>query len=454
MKARDPYYKKTAALDIGGLSLEFRVSQTLFSSHAVDAGTQLLLRTLHGTGRRFEKVLDLGCGYGPIGVALKALNPGAALHMVDRDALAVGYASQNALLNGIDDALAYPSLGFDDIRDRDFDLVAANIPGKAGEQVIASWLTDAPLFLRDQGQVGVVVVSPLEPFVNEVIDGIRGADVVLRKRRAGHTVLIYAAGIAQDSPPAHVGSFSRGDYDRVEGAFSHGKIEYQMNTVFGLPEFDSLSYQTRFLCTVLQNLDRQPGDLRATPSFRLSPESRSRMIKGGSLQKPDSHPHPNPLPSRERGLRKGLQPGDRVLVLNPGQGHVPVILSKAMTPAHIDMVDRDLLALRCSARNLSLNGYDASKFSIGHRVGIDDDESRWDLIVAEVRDEEGPDVMAMQFRQAAEHLAPGGQMVVAANSATITRLLDVCKKERLGAVQQRKRRRGSSVLVVGRWPYR
>ena len=400
-----PYYKKTAAFDIGGLSLEFRVSQTLFSSHAVDAGTQLLLRTLHGTGRRFEKVLDLGCGYGPIGIALRALNPGAALHMVDRDALAVGYASQNALLNGIDDALAYPSLGFDDIQDGDFDLVAANIPGKAGEQVIASWLTDAPLFLRDQGQVGVVVVSPLDPFVNEVIAGLPGAEVVLRKRRAGHSVLLYRVGRAQDPQRPPSGSFGRGDYDRAQAAFSHGQIDYRMNTVFGLPEFDSLSYRTRLLCTVLQSLDRR-------------------------------------------------QPGDRVLVLNPGQGHVPVILSKAMTPAHIDMVDRDLLALRCSARNLSLNGYDASKFSIGHRVGIDDDESRWDLIVAEVRDEEGPDVMAIQFRQAAEHLAPGGQMVVAANSATITRLLDVCKKERLGAVQQRKRRRGSSVLVVGRWPYR
>ena len=399
-----PYYKKTAAFDIGGLSLEFRVSQTLFSSHAVDAGTQLLLRTLHGTGRRFEKVLDLGCGYGPIGVALKALNPGAALHMVDRDALAVGYASQNALLNGIDDALAYPSLGFDDIQDGDFDLVAANIPGKAGEQVIASWLTDAPLFLRDQGQVGVVVVSPLDPFVNEVIAGLPGAEVVLRKRRAGHSVLLYRVGRAQDPQRPPSGSFGRGDYDRVQTAFSHGQIDYRMDTVFGLPQFDSLSYRTRLLSTVLQSLDRQDGV--------------------------------------------------RALVLNPGQGHIPVILSKAMGPASIDMVDRDLLALRCSARNLGLNGYDASKFSIGHRVGIDDDESRWDLIVAEVRDEEGPDVMAMQFRQAADHLAPGGKLVVAANSATITRLVDVCKTERLGTIEQRKRRRGSSVLVVGRWPYR
>ena len=60
----DPYYKKTVPFRIGGLDLSFRVSQTLFSSHAVDAGTEFLLRTLHRTGARFEKVLDLGCGYG------------------------------------------------------------------------------------------------------------------------------------------------------------------------------------------------------------------------------------------------------------------------------------------------------------------------------------------------------------------------------------------------------
>ena len=156
----DPHYKKTVTLDIGGLSLRFRVSQTLFSSQGIDAGTELLLRALHRTGRQPQKVLDLGCGYGPIGVALKGLHPNAALHMVDRDALAVRYAAQNALLNGIDDALAYPSIGFDDVGDRDFDLIAANIPGKAGETVIASWLREAPLFLRAQGQVAVVVVSP------------------------------------------------------------------------------------------------------------------------------------------------------------------------------------------------------------------------------------------------------------------------------------------------------
>ena len=392
----DPYYKKTVSCDIGGRGFSFRVSQTLFSSHSVDVGTELLLRTLHREGVGFEKVLDLGCGYGPIGVVLKGLYPTATLHMVDRDALAVGYASQNALLNGIDNA-TYGSLGFDDVEDRDFDLIAGNIPGKAGREVIASWLRDAPLFLRDQGRIAVVIVSALEPFVREVIEAMEGIDILLRQRRAGHTVFLCSVRRVRDPLPSPSKSFDRGDYDRAQATFSHGRIQYGLRTVHGLPQFDSLSYRTRLLSNVLQNLDRRP---------------------------------------------------DRVLALNPGQGHVPIILRRALTPASIVMLDRDLLALRCSERNLLLDGYDGSRVSTRHQLGLADDDPEYDLIVAEMRDEEGPHVVAAQFRQAAAQLRPGGLMIVAANSATITRLGSLCKRERLGTIKERKRRRGSSVLVV------
>ena len=331
----DSYYKKTAALNIGGLRLSFRVSQTLFSSHGIDAGTEFLLRTLHRTGARYEKVLDLGCGYGPIGVALKALNREAVLHMVDRDALAVAYAAQNALLNGIEDAMTYASMGFDDVEDKDFDLVAANIAGKASREVIASWLRDAPLYLRDQGQIAAVVVSPLEPFVSEVIGGIPGAKIVLRKRRSGHTVFIFAVDQAEGPTRLPASSFDRGDYDRTQSVFSHGRVQYGMKTVFGLPQFDSLSYRTLLLFDVLRNLDAQPT---------------------------------------------------RALVLNPGQGHIPVVLSNTLKPASIDMLDRDLLALRCSERNLLLNGYDS--FQDLHQTSTGD-RRRWTQVRSHRRGYEG-----------------------------------------------------------------
>ena len=137
-------------------------------------------------------------------------------------------------------------------------------------------------------------------------------------------------------------------------------------------------------------------------------------------------------------------------MLNPGQGHVPVLLSKLLRPASVDMIDRDLLALRCSERNLLLNGQDGG--STRHQVDVGYADSRYDLIVADVRDDEGPAVIASQFRQAVEHLAPGGRLVVAASSTTVTRLVRLCRAERLGMIRGRKRRRGSSVLVVAAPP--
>ena len=259
--------------------MSFHVSQTLFSSHAVDVGTEFLLRTLHRTGARFQKVLDLGSGYGPIGIALKGLNPEAVLHMVDRDALAVTYAARNALLNGIDDAMTYPSIGFDDVEERDFDLVASNIPGKANEEVIASWLRDAALSVRDKGQIAIVVVSALEPFVSEVISGMPGAKIVLSKRRSGHTVFIYAVDHVERPTPLSTSSFDRGDYDRTQAVFSRGQVRFSMKTVFGLPQFDSLSYLTLLLIDVLRSLDAQPTRAlvlnRDRATFRLSSQRPS-----------------------------------------------------------------------------------------------------------------------------------------------------------------------------------
>ena len=396
----DPYYKKTVTLDLANLELEFRVSQTLFSSHGIDIGTTFLLRTLNQTPASYQKILDVGCGYGPIGVTLKSIRPGVVLHMVDRDALAVRYAAQNAQLNGIEDALVYPSVGFDDVEDRDFDLIVANIPAKAGDSVIGGWLRDAPLFLRPQGRIGIVIVSALADMVAEVIEGIPTAEIVLKRRRAGHTLVLYTVGQAPGPPAPRTKSLKRGDYDRISTTFSHKLTDYPMQTAFGMPQFDSLSYRTGLLFDIIRTLERQP-------------------------------------------------PGCKVLIVNPGHGHVPVFLSKLFAPGSIELVDKDLLALRFSAKNLVLNGYDALRTTTRHEVDLDGQSAQFDLIVADMIDDEGPKAIADIFEQAVKRLISGGQMVVVANSATITRLTKLCRTKRLLAVLRRRRRKGSSVLVLG-----
>ena len=65
----DVFFKKTIPFNFSGQRLLFRVSQDLFSSHDIDVGSKFLLRTVLTSphvGRPLA-ILDLGCGYGPMG---------------------------------------------------------------------------------------------------------------------------------------------------------------------------------------------------------------------------------------------------------------------------------------------------------------------------------------------------------------------------------------------------
>src|SRR5690242_7827260 len=109
----DPYYKKTITYPYRAEKLSFRVAQDLFSSQNVDVGTQRLLRSLIDSRYdAYRKVLDLGCGYGPIGVTLEKVELGRTVQMVDRDALALKYACENARINHVSDQNIYGSLGY------------------------------------------------------------------------------------------------------------------------------------------------------------------------------------------------------------------------------------------------------------------------------------------------------------------------------------------------------
>ena len=150
MNDTDPYYKKQIPLNYQGKNLVFRTSQVLFSSHDIDVGTKHLLRTLTlENSYEFKKALDLGCGYGPIGIALKSISPDSFVHMVDRDALALDYSQQNMQLNNLNDIKIYGSLGYDNIVDTDFDLIVSNIPAKVGEPVLEHMLLDATTGSQD-----------------------------------------------------------------------------------------------------------------------------------------------------------------------------------------------------------------------------------------------------------------------------------------------------------------
>ena len=88
-----------------------------------------------------QSLLDLGCGYGAIGLTLAARHPAARALLVDRDLLAVRAAAHNARTLGLGNVEVRPSLGYRDVpASLRFDLVLCNVPARIGPRAIAYFL--------------------------------------------------------------------------------------------------------------------------------------------------------------------------------------------------------------------------------------------------------------------------------------------------------------------------
>lgn len=175
-----------------GHALHFRTTWGLFSPREVDEGTRLLLRHLELAPD--ADCLDLGCGYGAIGLAMAAAAPRGRTWLVDKDFVAVEYARRNARDNGLRNAQVALGNGFRELEKADFDVIAANLPAKTGKELLYLLLYDAHAHLADGGALWVVTISGLRRFVARAMDEVFGnyekvkqgrAYTVARARKAG-----------------------------------------------------------------------------------------------------------------------------------------------------------------------------------------------------------------------------------------------------------------------------
>jgi 16S rRNA (guanine1207-N2)-methyltransferase len=111
---------------INGVDLRFETSPGLFSPDALDAGTAAMLE--HAGVAADDKVLDLGCGYGPVGVYAAAIGEPSRVWLADNDPVAVDFARRNLRLNGIAGASVVLSDGFGDLRETGFTKILCNPP--------------------------------------------------------------------------------------------------------------------------------------------------------------------------------------------------------------------------------------------------------------------------------------------------------------------------------------
>ncbi|AUB83089.1 class I SAM-dependent methyltransferase [Candidatus Thiodictyon syntrophicum] len=159
--------------ELAGRTLRFASTWGLFSPREIDEGTRLLLAHLEVAPA--ADCLDLGCGYGAIGLALAALAPQGQTLMVDKDFVAVDYAGRNARRNRLDNARALLSNGFDQVpADQRFDRIASNIPAKVGKELLSILLHDARDRLRPGGRLYVVTINGLREFMKRNLREVFG----------------------------------------------------------------------------------------------------------------------------------------------------------------------------------------------------------------------------------------------------------------------------------------
>ena len=101
------------------------------------------------------KVLDLGCGYGIIGIIINKIT-GASVHMVDVNLRALHLADMNIELNKCENVYAYESNCYESI-DEKFNSIITNPPIRAGKKIVYEMIMGAKDYLEKDGKLFLVI---------------------------------------------------------------------------------------------------------------------------------------------------------------------------------------------------------------------------------------------------------------------------------------------------------
>jgi len=139
-------------LFVNGRELYFGTSSGMFSPKKVDNATLLLIENM----RLGKRIIDLGCGYGPIGIAAAVARPDSDVVMVEINERAAGLAMDNLSANGIRNALVIESDFFERLVGEKFDTILMNPPMSAGLCRVFDVIEQAKLHLNRRGSLQIV----------------------------------------------------------------------------------------------------------------------------------------------------------------------------------------------------------------------------------------------------------------------------------------------------------
>ena len=159
---------------IKDIDLKFVTESSLFSPDFIDNGTLAMLSVIDFLPS--DKVLDLGCGYGVVGILAGKLIGEEKVVMCDISERAVEYAKKNAALNGVPHIDIRLSDGYENVEENDFTLILSNPPYHADFSVPKNFIEGGFRKLAMGGKM-VMVTKRLDWYKNKLISVFGGVKV-------------------------------------------------------------------------------------------------------------------------------------------------------------------------------------------------------------------------------------------------------------------------------------
>lgn len=147
--------KSEIKFTLNGKHYRFLTSSGVFSKSHIDFGTKTLIDAISLKSGN-EKLLDLGCGYGVIGIVLKGIYPNLDVIQVDINIRAVELAKVNSELNQLS-TKALVSDAFSELKNQTFDVIVLNPPIRSGKQNVFNLYKSAYEHLVPGGEFFIVI---------------------------------------------------------------------------------------------------------------------------------------------------------------------------------------------------------------------------------------------------------------------------------------------------------
>lgn len=179
----------TITYDFQGQHLTYTTDHGVFSRQRLDYGSRVLMDAIDIGDEK--SMLDVGCGYGTMGIALKSVHEDLQVLMTDVNKRAISLAKENIKCNNLEGIDVIESDVYENVHDR-YDLVISNPPIRAGKKVVSAIISGSYDHLNEGGRLVIVIQKKQgAPSAKKLMEEIFGNATVIKKDKGYYILQSY-----------------------------------------------------------------------------------------------------------------------------------------------------------------------------------------------------------------------------------------------------------------------